>query len=314
MSDENEIIEDEVAELSVEDEVRAAMHGDEEPEEVEPEPEVEIADEEPEVEIEPAPQALSGEMKAKWKDLPADVRAEWSKRENDINQALTRHDGDLNMGRKMKEAINPYMATIQAEGGTPEGAVKDLLNTAYVLRTGSASQKVALLQEIAQQYGIDMNQAMQPQQQVNPDIAYLMNEIAALRQSTNPEAIRNQLQEQMESANIKTEVDAFASNPKNNFLEQVKPLMASLLSSGQAKDLQEAYDKACWSDPTIRTSLLAAQNTELDAKRKAEVRAKKQASVSINGSPDLTSPIARTSDLSVEDEVRAAMLESRNSI
>jgi len=155
---------------------------------------------------------------------------------------------------------------------------------------------------------------MQPQQQQNPDIAHLMNEIAALRQSTNPEAIRNQLQEQMESANIKTEVDAFASNPKNNFLEQVKPLMASLLSSGQAKDLQEAYDKACWSDPTIRTSLLAAQNTELDAKRKAEVRAKKQASVSINGSPDLTSPIARTSDLSVEDEVRAAMLESRNSI
>jgi hypothetical protein len=314
MTDENETIEieEEVAELSVEDEIREAMKPAEETVE---EPVEETPVEEPvkvEEPVEPAPQALSGAIKAKWKELPADVRAEWSKRENDINQALTRHDGDLNMGRKMKEVINPYMPIIQAEGGTPEGAVKDLLNTAYVLRTGSPQQKAEIIRTVIQQYGVDLGQVSQAPQQVAPEISQLQNEINQLRQMANPDFIKNQLQEQLESASIQKEVETFAANPSNIYLEQVKPIMASLLGTGQAKDLQEAYDKACWADPTIRTSLLAAQTAELEAKRKAEVKAKKQASVSIAGSPDLTSPTARNSNnLSIEDDLRAAFQDAR---
>jgi hypothetical protein len=312
MTDENETIEieEEVKELSVEDEIREAMKPVEEV--VEPVEETPVIEEPIKEEpVEPAPQALSGAIKAKWKELPADVRAEWSKRENDINQALTRHDGDLNMGRKMKEVINPYMPIIQAEGGTPESAVKDLLNTAYVLRTGSPQQKAQIIRTVIQQYGVDLGQVSQSQQQVAPEISQLQNEIAQLRQMANPDFIKNQLQEQLEDASINKEVETFAANPSNKYLEQVKPLMASLLGSGQAKDLQEAYDKACWSDPTIRSSLLAAQTAELDAKRKAEVKAKKQASVSIAGSPELTSPTARNSNLSIEEDLRAAFQDAR---
>jgi TolA-binding protein len=321
---EDEVIEEvveESTEESVEDSIRGAMvKEDKEVVESEVEEESieeateEVTEEEKPIEIEPVPQALSGAMKAKWKDLDADVRAEWFKRENDINQALTRHDGDLNMGRKMKEVINPYMPIIQAEGGTPEGAVKDLLNTAYVLRTGTPQQKAEIVRTVAQQYGVDLNQVTQPQQQVNPQISQLQNEIAQLRQMANPEVIKNQLQEEMEYANISKEVEAFAANPDNKYFEQVKPIMASLLSAGQAQDVQEAYDKACWSDPTIRTSLLEAQKAELEAKRKTAISAKKQASVSIAGSPELTSPKVRNSNLEIEDELRAAMQGIRGSV
>jgi hypothetical protein len=315
MTDENETIEveEEVKELSVEDEIREAMTPTEAVEEM-PVVETPKIEEAPKVEepVEPAPQALSGAIKAKWKELPADVRAEWSKRENDINQALTRHDGDLNMGRKMKEPTNPYMPIIQAEGGTPEGAVKDLLNTAYVLRTGSPQQKAEIIRTVIQQYGVDLGQVSQAPQQVAPEISQLQNEIAQLRQIANPEFIKNKLQEEMEYDNLGKEVAAFAANPSNKYFEQVKPIMASLLSAGQAKDYQEAYDKACWSDPTIRTSLLAAQTAELETKRKAEIKAKKQASVSIAGSPDLTSPTARNSNnLSIEEDLRAAFQDAR---
>lgn len=322
MSEESEIIEEEVEgveeELSIEDEIKSAL-GESEPEEIlEAEVKEEvvepIVEEVEEKETIPAPQALSGAIKDKWSELPEDVRAEWSKRENDFHQAMTRHDGDLNMGREMKEVIAPYMATIQAEGGTPAAAVKDLLNTAYVLRTGSPHQKAEILRTVAQQYNIDMGQASQPQQQQNPELLHLQNEIAQLRQSANPEYIKSQLQEEMESANMKAEVDTFAAKSENVYLEQVKPLMASLLNSGQAKDLQEAYDKACWSDPVIRASLLSAQKEEQEAKRKAEVKAKKHAAVSINGSPDLASPSARTNNLSLEDEIKQSMLEARGSI
>lgn len=167
-----------------------------------------------EVKIEPAPQSLSGAIKAKWAELPEDVRQEWTKREGDFHQAMTRHDGDLNLGRQMKDVITPYMAQIQAEGGTPAGAVKDLLNTAYLLRTGSAQQKAQMVHQIIQTYGIDIGQA-QPQEAVDPTIQNLQQQIAELKQLANPATIKKQLQEEHEAATINEEVQAFASDPAN---------------------------------------------------------------------------------------------------
>lgn len=310
-------------EVSIEDEIRNAMkpqeEGDDLPEEVitedvEEKPEVDTeVTETPVVEKIDAPVALSGAIKAKWHELPEDVRAEWSKRENDIHQMMTRHDGELRLGREMKEVVSPYMAIIQAEGGTPAGAVRDLLNTAYVLRTGSPQQKAQLLKQVAEQYGVDLGQA-QPQEQIHPVIAQMQQELQTLRQQANPEVIEKRLQEKMEYATIQSEVNAFAANPANKHFDQVKAFMAPLLASGQAKDIQEAYDMACYANPAIRSTLLAEQNAALEAKRKAELKAKKQASASVTGSPELTSPSTKAPQKSLEDDLRDQMREARGVI
>jgi len=318
MSDQTQEIEQE-APISLEDELRNAMSGEDEvedtPDEVVEKPETPVETPvTPVVEKSDAPVALSGAIKAKWNELPEDVRAEWSKRENDIHQMMTRHDGELRLGREMKEVVSPYMAIIQSEGGTPAGAVKDLLNTAYVLRTGSPQQKAHLLRQVAEQYGVDLGQAAQPQEQIHPVIAQMQQELQMLRQQANPEVIEKRLQEKMEYANIQSEVSAFAANPANKHFEQVKPMMAPLLASGQAKDMQEAYDMACYANPTIRSTLLAEQNAALEAKRKADLKAKKQASASVTGSPDLTSPSTKAPTKSLEDDLRDQMREARGVI
>lgn len=314
--------------LSIEDEIRETIKSIENPkEEVDEVVEEEVTDdsesEKPEdnesvveeeeqeefqeQEIEPAPQALSAKLKEKWKDLDPEVRQEIIKRENDTHQMFTRHDGELNLGRKMKEVISPYMALIQSEGGTPEGAVKDLLNTAYVLRTGQPQQKAQLLMQVARQYGVDLQQATQSQEQIHPALLQMQQELATLRQQANPELIKQQLQEQIESDNIMAQVNAFAGDPANKYFEQVKPIMASLLSSGAAQDIQEAYDKACYADPNIRSTLLAEQNKALEAKRKQEIAKKKQASASVTGSPDMTSPNSKAPKMTLEDELREVL-------
>lgn len=310
-------------ELSIEDEMRDLLKGKPEdegdalPEEIVETPE-ETTEEAPqetpseEVEaIEPPPPSFSAQIKEKWKDLPPDVRAELVKRENDVHQMFTRHDGELNLGRKMKDVITPYMSIIQAEGGTPEGAVKDLLNTAYVLRTASPEQKRDLLLQVAQQYGVDLGV-----QQQSPNDAFVMmqRELAQIKQMANPEFIKSQLQEQMEHDKIISEVKAFAENPANKYFEQVKPLMAPILASGQAKDIQEAYDKACYADPTIRSTLISEQTKELEAKRKAEIAAKKQAAASVTGSPELASPSTRATQKTLEDELRDSFRASKGVI
>jgi hypothetical protein len=286
------------------------LNPDKEKIDVEASTEEQAEEEAPEQEIEPAPQALSSKLKEKWKDLDPEVRQEIIKRENDTHQMFTRHDGELNLGRKMKEVISPYMAVIQSEGGTPETAVRDLLNTAYVLRTGQPQQKAQLLMQVAQQYGVDLQQAMQPQGERNLAMEQMQREIIELRQQANPDTIKQQLQEQMEYDTIQSQVNAFAGDPANKYFEQVKPIMAKLLSSGLAENIQEAYDQACKRDPQISSTLEAEEKKALEAKRKAEILRKKQASASVTGSPDTTSPNTKAPIKSMEEELMESLRAS----
>lgn len=253
-----------------------------------------------------APQAWTGPMKEKWGTLAPDVQAEILRRENDIHKMVTSKEGDLRLGREMKDVIGPYMPIITAEGGNPVAAVQSLLNTAYQLRTGTPQQKVALIHQIAETYGVDLGQAGTHQ----PDnyIQSLHNEIAQLKQTLNPDAIMSRLQEKQENDRIHAEVNAFAANPANKHYEQVKAFMAPLLASGQAKDLQEAYDMACYANPNIRSTLLQEQDAERQAKRKAELTAKKQAAVSVTGSPSANAGNAKSPERTLREELQANLV------
>lgn len=294
-----EVIED-VAEV-VRDEKGKFAKADEPVETQEAEPPVET----PSLE---APQSWSATIKEKWATLSPDVQAEIIRRENDFHKTMTRHDGELSLGKQIKDVITPYMPIITAEGGTPATAVQSLLNTAYQLRTGTPERKAQLIQEIAQTYGVDLGvlQGQSPSQEANY-IQQLQMEIQSLKQTLNPQAIMAQLQEQQEHGKLISDVQAFAANPANKHFEQVKAAMAPLLSSGQAKDLQEAYDMACWASPSIRSTLLNEQKTQEAAKRKAEMEAKKSAAVSVTGSPSAHSGNAKIPERTLRDELAANM-------
>lgn len=269
---------------------------------------------EPVKELPPAPQSWGASVKGKWGELPEEVRSEILKREQDIHKALTSGDGELRLGREFKNAVAPYEAQIRAEGATPVQAVESLLNTAYILRNGTPEQKKALIINTAKQYNIDLGAAHVEQEYVDPTIAQLQQEIAQLKRVADPDYIRSTLTKEIESTKIQSDIAAFASDPAHVHFETVKPLMASILGSGQAKDLKEAYDMACMANPTIRSTLEAAKNAELEAKRKQENLAKKRAASSVTGSPAVPSNAQTTNPKSsVEDDLRAAFdaLESR---
>jgi hypothetical protein len=316
---------------TIEEELRSAMHPvEEEIEEVEVEetpdevevvgevteetPEAPIKEEKPEepvVESEDikAPVSLSGAIKEKWKDLPEDVRREWKKREDDVHKMMTAHDGELRLGREVKEIATPYEAIIRSEGGTVSGAFRDLLNTAYVLRTGSPQQKAQLILETAKQYNVDLNTYITPQEN-NPVIA-LQEELHQLKQAYNPEKIKNELQEESERARITNEIQAFASNPANVHFETVRTVMGSLMVNGQAQNMQDAYEQACWSDPSIRKQLLSVQIEQEKKRHKADMEAKKKAASSITGSLGIASPDKPTIKKTIEEELRESLRASR---
>lgn len=251
-----------------------------------------------------APSSWSPAAKEKWASLAPDLQAEITRREEETHKGFTKLDEERNLGKSMKEVINPYMPIIASEGGTPEKAVQSLLNTAYLLRTGSPERKTQLLREIAQTYNIDLGQLSQAPQQQNPQVQGLQQRLDQIERDRAQEI---NLRKQEDNAKIQAEINAFAADPKNVYYEKVKPLMGSLLGSGQAQTMQEAYDKACRLSDEVYP-LLNQPKTE-EANRAKEVAKKKAAAASVTGSPGI-SPNSIPQDRSLRDEIRANLREA----
>jgi hypothetical protein len=254
------------------------------------------------------PNGWSAEAKAKWHELPPEIMAAVQKREQDIGKFTSTRDEHASFGKEIYQTVQPYMPLIQAEGGTPARAIQALLNTAYVLRTGTPEQKKQLLLVTARNYGIDLSGQPTGQPTGQPDeFSALRSEVQELRSAL---AQRESAIEQQLQTEVQTEVDAFAADPKHPHYAEVKANMAALLSAGAAKDLQDAYDQAVWARPDIRATLLAQQRAEEEQKRVAEAKARAEAakrkSISITGGPGASSSSAPARSLREELEANFA--------
>lgn len=263
-----------------------------------------------------APNAWSNAAKAAWVNADPVLKAEIAKREADVHREFTRQDADRNFGKQLKTVIDPYLSIIQAEGGEPVRAVRDLLETAKQLRTADPQTKAQLIGTVCRQYGVDLGLIGvqgQQNQTIDPNVQALYTRIQQLEGKLGQREAEALNQEQ---AHYQSSIAAFAADPAHEHFEAVKPAMAALLSGGQAKDLQEAYEMALWSRPDTRSSLIAQQQQAAEAKRVADAKAKadaaRRAGGSVIGSPGIgqtTDP--RAGNRSIGDELRAAMAQHR---
>lgn len=254
-----------------------------------------------------APNTWTAASKAKWNDLPPDIQAEIGKREAEVERGFTKLDEERTVGKSFKETVSPYLPMIQAEGSTPIVAIQTLLNTAYRLRTSSPQEKGKLIMDLAAQYGADLSQVSQSQPKTDPQLQAIQQELATLKNERHQELTSR---EQQDQAAVKSHIDAFAADPKHVHFETVKAHMAALLKNGQAKDLEDAYEKAIWAHPDTRSTLLEEQFASKEAKRLADVKEKadkaRKASVSISGSPGATAPSkTNNEDRSLREELIA---------
>lgn len=251
------------------------------------------AQEQPQKDLPPKvtpPNSWTAAAKAKWEKLEPDVQQEILKREKEVETGFTRLDEDRAAGKAFKDVVAPYVAMINAEGGTPVTAIKELLNTAYLLRTASPQAKGQLILQLARQFGADLS-VSQSQQKIDPQLQAIQQKLANLEQQHQSELTQR---EQQEQATVQGQIAAFASDPKHIHFETVKPHMAALLQNGLAKDMEDAYEQAVYARPDIRSTLLQSQTADTEAKRVADAKAKadaaRKASGSVQGSPGATAP------------------------
>ena len=108
---------------------------------------------------------------------------------------------------------------------------------------------------------------------------------------------------------FKSEMDIHGK-PKHPYFDELESDMAQLaqvdMANGKVADLSELYEKATWSNSTVRSKLLQSQQTETKKNQEQERQAKlakaKKAGSSISGSVPSQKT---TAPKSIEEDVRA---------
>jgi hypothetical protein len=246
------------------------------------------------------PAGWNAAAKAEFARLPPAVQESVAKREQEINRGfavLADYKG-----------LDEFTPLIKASGTTHAEVMRRALDWERSLKTNP----VDTVLHVAKIAGVDLarlvgmqgqrgNQAPpQPQQTQAP--AFDPRQVEALVQRTIAER------------EATSHVERFLSDPANVHAETVADHMAALISSGQAKDLQDAYDRACWSNPEIRATLVNQQRAPDQQTRNRQVADQaRRAGRAISGAPSgRQSPSSQGNPASVMDAIKMAVAAQRD--
>lgn len=255
-----------------------------------------------------APNTWSAQAKAKWPTLDPELRAYITSREAEMHRGITKMDDERHFAKEMQRATAPYEAIIRASGVSIPQAVEQVLNTAYILRTADPMTKAREIAQVCQQYGVDLRLLAQPQGEQNPQVQALQQRLAQMEGQFNQ---RQQAEKQQLEQQVLNAVETFGQDPKHPHFKAVSAHMGALMQSGEAKDMDQAYEMAVWARPDIRSQLLAAQNaqqTQTQQTRQKTERARAKA-VSVRGGPGGYTAPAQNPNMSVRESLEAAMAE-----
>lgn len=241
-----------------------------------------------------------------WAALPAEARSWVKAREQQVEKWIRTNAEAVKFGGQMYGAVRPYEAMIRAQGLHPAQVVAASLNQHYALQAGSPEQKAQVILGLAQQYGVDLSSAIDQQAsapQPNPEIQQLRQAYAGLARylRANEEQQANMM---MNAAT--SHVAQFASDSQRPYMRDPRVLnrMATLIDSGEAQSLEDAYDQAAHSFKDIRAVLLegdAARRAQAAREAVAQAPARGGAPVAANMAPVKSESLRATLSRAFDD-------------
>jgi len=237
-----------------------------------------------------APKSLSATAREAWRDTPQAMRDEITKREADFQRGIQKYAENANRAEAMDNVLAPYQQLFAMNGGAQE-TLPGLLQTASVLQMGSQPQKAQMLANLIQQFGVDIPtldgvlsgqgvpQEMQQQDAVQQAV---QQAIAPYQQQLQQQRVQQEQAVQYQQQEIQSDIQRFASDPKNEFYNDVRSSMADIMdlaaNQGREMTLGQAYQTACQLNPEIAKIQAARQSA------RAAQQARRAGS-SISGTP-----------------------------
>ena len=257
------------------------------------------------------------EVKEQWAKLDPTVQHAIADRERHINETLQQTAGARHAVDSFNQMFQPYIPLMQAEGvNDPMVAINGLLQTTAALSMGSQAQKAQRIAGLIQHYGIDietLDQVLSGGQAADPSETRLeqlldqrMGPVNQLIERANQAEVAQRQQTDQEVGN---DINAFAADPKNTHFESVRGVMADFMDmaahNGQVMSLQDAYQRACLSDPQIAPLVTQQFAQAASDGRQGMLAGKRNAASSITGNPASGGSAELTGDMSLRETIEA---------
>ncbi len=213
------------------------------------------------------PSSWKKDYQEKW-DQIADTDPQMAQylleREQQFASGVSTYKAEAERARDIQSLIEPHAPRFQHYGVDSREYLGRLLKMDEILATGSAQQKQAVLQGIAQAVGLlDAPPQEAEQGQASYIPPELMNTVYGLQNKL--QAIE-QANERAEQTRINAEIDSFAESAP--YLDDLKDSMAQLLETGLASNLKDAYRKALRLNDDLFEKHRAEQQQDVEANRR----------------------------------------------
>lgn len=217
----------------------------------------------------------------------------------DMEAAHTRRSQEI---APVRQALAHWAPVIQSFGGDPVRTFHEAMEAAYTLRSGTNEQKLALLDRLAREFGVNA-EPQQPQydrrndpigmrRQIQEAIAPIQRENAELRQRMQArEQIQSQQAQQQFLKRIQSFVEEKDANGKklHPYFEEVEPQIGALLKIAYEEgrpmpELGELYETACRMNPAVHAKIAAAEKAKAGRTGRANTARKRAAAQGLSGS------------------------------
>lgn len=257
---------------------------------------------EPKVEVKPRPSSWKKDYEEDWGKLDPRLQDYIQQREADYAKGVSTYKNQWDMAAPIMESIRQFQPLLQQYGVAPQQWITQLGNAHAQLVTGTPEQKMQIFQQLANDYGVNLG-AVTGQTGYDPQFSSLAQELNAIKNQWGQFQAQ---QEAMEQTQLRSEIDSFKADKP--YFEEVREVMAGLLQSGMADDLQSAYEKAIRLNDDVFQKVNAEQAQKSEAAQREKVaQAKAKVLSPKSATPTASTTSGGKSASSAREAIMAAM-------
>jgi len=227
-----------------------------------------------------------------------------NQRESEYKKGVSTYKAEADRAKPFVEVIAPIEKNLTSRGINPVQYVQNLVRAEQILSNAPYQQKVQIFQQLAADYGIQLNNNGQAQQ-LDPYTQQLMNQLNQVNQEVS--SIKGRFAQE-ENQRLMGEIERVRSDvEKYPHFDVVREEMAQLLELGKAQDLETAYKKAV----RMNDDVWALEQDRLlkDAKQSAIKAQQVQKAKAAAVSPRSVTPSGKVSDGADKKDRRALLSE-----
>jgi hypothetical protein len=221
------------------------------------------------------PDTWKAEAKAKWAGVDPELKAEIQRREQDIARYVGETSPKVQIADRVTKVVEPFYPVMQQFGIDPLQHIQTLLAAHYNLVFSKPEVKLEMVRNLCRDIGVDPTTVSNPNAAPNEQFAQWRHElmlrdqeITRLKQGVS--GLGSQFQE-AKAAELSSGIMAFAQDTEAHpFFWDLIDDVKGLITNGQARSLEEAYEIAELRNPGTRAKRLELENSKAQAARDAE--------------------------------------------